>query len=286
CAMLAPMCWSVAVILYRQADLPPAAMNLFKNTIAAVLLTLTLVGLGFEVPWDRSWTDWAWLVFSGLIGLAVADTLLFEGLRRIGAARLALVDTTYAPAMVLMAWGFLGERPGVGFLVGAAAVVAGNVVANVDLRRVTRTGGDSVALGLGFALVAVLGSGIGVIAIKPILEGSSLVEVTWFRLLVGIAGQAAWISIRGEWTAVRVALRPSRSWRALVPGAILGTYVAMLLWLGGFKWADASVAAVLNQLATIYIIGLAWGVLGESVSRRQLVGASLAVVGAVVVLLS
>lgn len=287
CALLAPMCWSIAVILYRKTDLPPAAMNLFKNGLAAVLLTLTMLVLGIDVATDRSASDWAMLVVSGLLGLAVADTLLFEGLRRIGAARLALVDTTYAPLMVTLAWAFLGERPGVGFLLGAAAVVGGNAFANVNLQRATNADRDRhLWPGLLLAFAAVAGSGASVILVKPILEASSLVEVTWIRLVAGIAGQLAYAAIRRDTATLVDAFRPSPQWRYLVPGALLGTYVALLLWLGGFKWADASVAAVLNQLATIYIIGLAWVVLGESVSRRQLVGASLAVTGAIVVLLS
>ena len=37
--------------------------------------------------------------------------------------------------------------------------------------------------------------------------------------------------------------RPSAVWRTLVPASVLGSYVSMLLWIGGFKWADASVAS-------------------------------------------
>ncbi|MEN0060695.1 MAG: DMT family transporter [Myxococcota bacterium] len=286
CAMLAPMCWSVAVILYRKTELPPAAMNLFKNSLAALLLTVTMLAFGIEVSGERSAADWAMLVGSGLLGLALADTLLFEGLRRIGAARLALVDTTYAPMMVVMAWAFLGERPGAGFLAGAAAVVMGNAVANVDLRAASGPRDREFALGLAMAFFAVVGSGASVIVIKPILETSDLVEVTWIRLVAGIGGQLLWLAVRRDGSTIAKAFRPTAEWRTLLPGAVLGTYVALLLWLGGFKWAEASVAAVLNQLATIYIIVLAWAFLGETVSRRQLIGASLAVTGAIVVLVS
>ena len=73
-------------------------------------------------------------------------------------------------------------------------------------------------------------------------------------------------------------------WRTLLPASVLGSYVSMLLWLGGFKWTEASVAAVLNQLTTVFIIILARLFLAEPLSRRRAAGAAVAVMGAIVVL--
>ena len=285
CALLAPLCWAAAVIGFRHTDLPAGSINLFKNVFAMVLLTATMGVLQIRPPTDRAAEDWWILAVSGVIGLVVADTLLLAGLRRIGAARVALVDTTYAPMMVLLAWTFLGERPSLGFAVGAVAVVAGVAVATVDLRRAMTRGEAGLALGVAMAFGAILGTGGSVIWIKPILERSNLIEVTWFRMGVGIAAQALWVTATGGWREAMVAFVPSRRWRSLVPATVLGTYFALVLWLGGFKWADASVAAVLNQLATVYILAMAWGILGEPVGRQQVAGGMLAVVGAIVVVL-
>lgn len=284
CALLAPLCWAVAVIGYRHSDLPAISMNLFKNVVALLLLTATLGLLGAELPADRSATDWGILVASGVLGLVVADTLLLAGLRRIGAARLALVDTTYAPMMVLLSWLFLGEQPTAGFAIGAAVVVSGVAIATVDLRHAVARGEPGLLLGVAMAFGAICGTGTSVILVKPILERSSLIEVTWTRMLAGVVVQALWVAASGRWREAGIAFVPSPRWRSLVPAAVMGTYVALLLWLGGFKWADASVAAVLNQLATVYILALAWGVLGESLSRRQVIGGLLAVIGAMRVL--
>jgi len=79
--------------------------------------------------------------------------------------------------------------------------------------------------------------------------------------------------------------RPSATWKTLVPASILGAYVALLLWLGGFKWASASVAAVLNQMSSVFTIVLARMFLGEVVTRRRAIGGAAAVLGAIVVLI-
>lgn len=279
--MLAPLAWTAAVILFRKSSAASGfAINFFKNALAVVLLSLTMLGAGIAVPADRSLTDWVRLIASGVLGLAVADTLIFEGLRRIGAARLAIVDTAYAPFVVMLSLAVLGERPDILFMLGAATVVLGVVLANwPEAKLVGHTKADP--LGLVLCLLGVAGTAVGVVIAKPVLEHSSLIEVTWTRLVAGLAVQLLWVGARREWSGVLVVLRPSPLWKTLLPGAFIGTYISLLLWLGGFKWADASVAAVLNQMATVYMLVAARIFLGESLRPRQVVGGVLAAAGAI-----
>lgn len=286
CALLAPLAWSVAVVLFRRsASVPALSLNLFKNVLAIVLLLATMAALGTPFPSGRSTEDWVRLCGSGVIGLAVADTLLFEGLRRIGAARLAVVDTVYAPTVVLLSWLLLGERPAGWFLVGAALVVGG--VALASIRRAGAAGPErEVVLGMVQCWLAITGTSIGVVMAKPALAGADLVEATCTRLVAGVVALVCWTVLTGRGAEAAVAFRPSPVWRSLVPGAVVGTYLSLMLWLGGFKWAEASTAAVLNQLATVYMLVLARVVLREEVTRRQALGAGIAAAGALVIVLA
>ena len=49
------------------------------------------------------------LFASGVVGIAVADTLVFAGLNILGAGRAAVVDCSYAPILVLFSFLLLGE---------------------------------------------------------------------------------------------------------------------------------------------------------------------------------
>jgi drug/metabolite transporter (DMT)-like permease len=53
----------------------------------------------------------------------------------------------------------------------------------------------------------------------------------------------------------------------------------MLLWLAGFKWADASIAAVLNQTTVFFSMALATFVLKEHFGARKAAATVLAVSG-------
>jgi drug/metabolite transporter (DMT)-like permease len=288
CALLSPLAWAFAVIFFkRSADAPAVSLNLFKNVVGLCLLGLTFLATREVFPVERSAFDWARLLASGVLGLAVADTLLFQGLRRIGAARMAIADTVYAPMVLSLSWAFLGERPGMGFAFGAAAVLLGIALATIDRRALAPTGdAREQLLGSLYVVVAISCTAIGVVMAKPVLAESSLVEATLTRLVAGVAAQLAWVAVAGQSAVAFVTFRPSPLWRSLIPAAILGPYVSLLLWLGGFKWAPASVAAVLNQMATIFILVLARVLLGERLQPRQVAGALLACSGAFGVVVS
>lgn len=286
CALVAPLCWSVAIVFYRRSSVaaPAQSMTLFKNILATGLLLATMFVAGIHFPTDRPLGDWLRLAVSGILGLAIGDTLLFHALARMGAARVAIVDTAYAPAVVGLSFLFLGEPLGLAFLAGAAMIVGGVLVAN---RRV-RDDGPQVDARAGtlFGLGAILATSVGVILSKPVLEGSDLVEVTCSRIACGVVAQAAWLAVTRNPEAL-TAFRPSSGvWPTLVPATLVGTYLSLLFWMAGFKWAPASVAAVLNQLATVYILVLARVVLKERVAAHQVGGGLIAAAGAVVVVLS
>lgn len=285
CALLAPLAWATAVILFKRSGrASPASLNLFKNAFAFVLLSASLWFAGTDIPRDRPLEDWLRLAVSGVLGLAIADTLLFAALARIDAARLAAVDTLYSPIVVALSVMFLGEIPTASFLVGAAAVVAGIAIATV--RRGFPDAQRHVWAGTAFAISAIAGTAIGVVIAKPVLVRSDLLEVTWTRMCFGLLVQTAWIAATGRLNEARRAFRPSPLWRTLVPASFFGAFLSLLLWLGAFKWASASVAAVLTQLATVYVLVLARVVLGETLRPAQVAGTLLAAGGALWIVLS
>ncbi len=294
CALTAALCWSVSLVLFqRSAAVSPLAMNLFKNVVATVLLGATLAALGHGFDSARPLGDWLRLVASGVLGIAIADTLIFMALRRLGAGLLAVVDCAYAPTIVCLSALFLGERIGVQLGVGAALVSAGVLAAAFDKTRgpatgrlpAVKTGGD-VASGVALGITGIVAMGVGVVLAKKVLERSDLVEVTTIRMTAGVAAQLAWLALVPAQRGAFAVFRPSAAWRTLVPAAVLSSYVSMLLWLGGFKWAPASRAAVLNQLTTVFTIVLARMFLGDALTARRAVGAASAIAGALLVVLS
>ena len=71
----------------------------------------------------------------------------------------------------------------------------------------------------------------------------------------------------------------------MVPGTILGSYLALTLWIGGMKYTQTGVAAALNQTTTIFMLAFASVFLKERFGKRKAVAAFLAMIGIALVVL-
>lgn len=280
--------WATSAVLFKRAEgtggASPEGLNLFKNAVALPLLLVTValdgrpLGLG-ERPWDL-----AVLAASGVVGIAVADTIHFEAMRRLGPGLLAIVEAVYAPLVVVLAVLLLGERPGPLFAIGATLVVAGVLTAS-ERPRATPTTAPVGERWRGVAIGAVASGlmALAIVAAKPVLDRTGTIEATTARLGAGLLGQLLVIvPSRARGRRLRV-LVPSRSWWTLLPASVLGAYVTMLFWIGGMKHAPASVAGVLNQLAIVFTPVIGRLVLGDPLTPRRLLGGATALVGAALV---
>jgi len=283
------LAWGVSVIFFKRSEAVSAqAVNLFKNSSACLLLGITLLAIGGGFPRDRSPEDWVRILLSGVLGLAVADTLFLEALRRLGAGMMSIIDCVYAPLVALFSVALLGEKLGPGFMLGAALVVGGLIAASSgavawkDAAALARTHLGSVMLGV--ASIAIMA--LGIVIAKPVLDKSELVETTFTRMGAGAVSLAIWVLIRRDRAETFRVFLPQKVWWNLVPAAVLGTYVSMLLWLGGMKYTSSSVAAVLNQMSVVFTLILARVWLKEPLSVRRMIGGAASLAGALVILLA
>lgn len=286
-ALLAPLCWSIAIILFRVSgrSVPPVALNLFKNSLALILFTLTLLVLGttpFEGMRSR---DVTLLVVSGAIGIGLSDTFFFMCLNRVGAGLQAIVNTSYSPVIIGLSVVFLGERL-TGLQTAGALLIVGAVLAVSWVRdRSAQARVPQRVSGILYGLAGTITQGISIVMVKPVLEDNPVVWATWWRLLGGLALGGLIVLASREQRATLPSLLNRRAWPVMIAGAVMGTYVSLLLWIGGMKYAPASIAAALNQTATLWTFLLAVIVLREPTTKRRLAGLALGAAGVLMVTL-
>ncbi len=283
-ALSCALSWAVSVLLFRRlSGLDPDAVNLFKNVGASVLLLLTMAATGTRFDTQRSLTDWVLLGVSGVLGLAIADTLFLAGLRRIDASIAAVTDCAYSPSVILVSAVWLGEALRLGVWFGGPLVVLGLVL--VSLRPpLTATTKPPDRIGVLLAVAGVVTTAVGVVLAKPALDKSSLIEATTVRLLFGAGGLFLLQLLFGRAKRGVALFRPQPIWTIAIPATLLGTYISMLLWLGGMKYGTPSRTSLLNQAGAIFVLLLSRFVLGEVVPLRRWAGAGIAAIGVALVL--
>jgi drug/metabolite transporter (DMT)-like permease len=98
----------------------------------------------------------------------------------------------------------------------------------------------------------------------------------------GIAGMLVVMLFGGRWQRAKQSFAEPQPWGTVIGASFLAAYVALILWLAGYKLIDASVASALNETNGAFIVLLAWLMLGEKMSRRKLAGVSLTLAGVVI----
>jgi drug/metabolite transporter (DMT)-like permease len=298
CSLGTALLWAMSLVFFKRSgeSVPPLALNLYKNLVSMVLLTATLVlleilqrcgvtatGAGLHELRAQSGASIAILMISGVLGIAVADTLIFACLNASGLGVLAVVECLYSPMVLAFSWLLLGAalswRSALGGVLVLTAVLFSTRLgysAN-DHRR--------MAAGIASGAAAMVCIALGIVIATTVLESFPILWATTLRLVAGTLGLLGYGLIMPRHRAQLSGLRPSRVWRTMLPGAVLGGYGSYILWIAGFKYCAAPVAAILNQTSTIFALILATLVLREPFSDRKAVAVGLAIVGVTLVLL-
>ena len=280
-ALTSGLVWAVAVILFRVSGrkVHPIGLNLFKTVLALVVMAPTMLILREPlfpaVPASTS----GLLLVSGALGVALSDTLFFHSLNRLGASLVAIVDCFFSPFVIGLSYLLLGERLSAWQLVGAALVVSAVLTISRE-KRAEKLDGKNLAVGILYGVLAMFFVAFGIVMVKPVLGTVSVVWATLVRLAGGTLALVLLVPFLRNQRAILKPLADRANWKALVPASFFGSYLSLIMWMGGMKYAKASVAAVLNQLNTIFIVIIAAIFLKERLTGWKIVAVVLAFLGA------
>lgn len=308
--------WAVGVILYRRlgARVPPLTLNFVKNLLVLALVLPTVPLLHGLVWPDIPLRDVLLALASGAVGIAVADTLYLRALNQLGAGRMGVIGNAYSPFVILLGYLFLGERLSLMQLAGFGLVSFGVLlVARApgsarpqpppdachaveealpspvpgtpdDRAYPAPARADNGWRGLALGLLSILLMAVAIVMLKRVLEAQPLLWITVLRMLGAVLGLLLIAGFAGGWRQLRPA-PGALDWRVLLVAAFVGQYLSMIFWLGGYKYASASVSAVLNETASVFIVVLAWLWLKEPMNRRSALGVAVTLAGVVCMLL-
>jgi drug/metabolite transporter (DMT)-like permease len=259
-ALAAPICWSVAVILFRKTGetVPALALNLFKTVLALVLFFATLFISGESLFRSVEVRDYVLLLVSGAIGIGIADTLFFMTLNRLGAGLQAIINTSYSPSIIILSYLFLHERLSPPQLLGVVLILS--AVLSVGWMRGEprmRLQRSVLLVGIVLGVLATSTQAVSIVMIKPSLGEYPLIWANCWRLLGGLVMTILLLPLLPQRRQALASLRNPRVWPVMIPGSIMGTYVSLMFWLGGMKYTQASTASALNQTATLWTFLLA-----------------------------
>jgi drug/metabolite transporter (DMT)-like permease len=286
-AMLCAVVWAGAVILFKLAGdrIRPLALNLYKTALTVTLLFPLLLLLRIPlIPAGISSRHWLAVAVSGILGIAISDTLFFACLNRIGAGMTAIVDALYAPFVMTATWLFLLQKPRPEQVGGALLVIAAVLVV-AHRKSGSPLPTRRVVSGIFFGAAAMAIMAVSIVLMQPVLSRVSVFWVTELRMLAALAVLLVMFAWQKDRRLLLAPLWQKGSRHYAFWGALLGNLLSMTLWVGAFKFTAVNSAAVLNQTNTVFVVVLASVFLKEAFSRRRLLATILAVAGSLLVLL-
>lgn len=279
-ALLTAVLWAAAVIFLKRSgeDIPPFALNLFRIALSTVALAITMLAGGQSLFLSMPLRDYLVLFASGIVAIAISDTLFLMALNRVGAGIMAIVDCLYSPFVIFFAFVMLREQLGLFQYGGMAMVILGVAMASRHKPPQGVTVGRIVeGVFLGVAAMATVA--FGIVLAKPVIMRSPILWATTMRQVGALAAMVPAALVLPGRRALFSHFLPSRSWVHSVPATMLGSYLALIFWIAGMKYSLAGAAAILNQTSSVYILIFASIFLGEPFTVRKALATALAIAG-------
>jgi drug/metabolite transporter (DMT)-like permease len=285
-ALLSAVFWAIAVILFKKSGetVHPIGLNLFKNLLTIILIIPTM--MVFKETFFRPipFNQYAIFVISGILGMAIGDTLFFMSLNRIGAGLTAIVGYMYSPSIILFSVLFLKESLNLLQILGVILILSA-LLSTTQIKLPKNLSRKALLIGLLWGTLASIATAIGIVLIKPMLGKTPLLWATEIRLIAGFFSLLIITLFLPTRKKIIASLFTTKGLGYTISGSLVGTYIALVVWLGGMKYTQASVAAPLNQLSNIVVFILAAMILKEPITFRRILAVIVAFGGAILVFL-
>ncbi|MFM8260127.1 MAG: EamA family transporter [Vulcanococcus sp.] len=278
-ALAAALCWTLSSALWRQlpTSLTAAQLNLLKNLLALALLAPALL-----LPWQAQATvPLLLLAASGVLGIALGDSLYFAALRRLGTRRCLTLDAGGPAVTAVAGLVWLAEWPSPRQWIGVALISL--AVLLVARQRPACGAQSGQGLGVLLALGALLCGSGGALLARAALRAGEVLPVQSAALRLAAAALVLLPLLRG---LPRQAPRPrpaQRRWPLGLAATLLGTAAGIVLQQTALQALPGALAVALLATAPVMALPLARlegdppGGLGVAAALLALAGVSCVV---------
>jgi drug/metabolite transporter (DMT)-like permease len=282
-ALLVAFFWTISALAFESASRKSGSLpvNFLRLIVGFIFLsTFTFIRRKLVLPTDASAENWIWLSLSGFVGFVFGDLFLFKAFTVIGSRFSMLIMTLVPPITALFGWIILGEHLTLVNYFGMALTFTGIALAifNRD------AAGEKLSLklapsGILYALGGAVGQALGLILSKLGVKDYDPFSATQIRVIAGITGFAALITVMRRWGSVKNALMNKNGMKLLSLGAFFGPFLGVSFSLIAVIYTEAGIASTIMALVPIFII-IPYAILyKERIKPAEVIGAVISVAG-------
>lgn len=286
-ALLTAGFWAGSAMVFAAATARAGSMpvNLARLILATLYLSVLIALMGFSV--SISFSQGIYLCISGVIGLAIGDSFLFNAFRELGPRITMLIMSTAPAVAALLAYYLLHETLSFYGIVGILVTLGG--IALVVLERNADALHAPIAWrGVFFGVVAAAGQGVGLIFAKMAFQEGEIngFVATLIRILGSLVVMVPIGVVAARSSDVfRKLLTDRRAFALTALGAVLGPFLGISFSLIAVAHTSVGIAATIMATVPIIMLPLVHFIHREKLSWKAILGAVIAVAGVAVLFL-
>jgi drug/metabolite transporter (DMT)-like permease len=266
-------------------------VNRTRLVLAVLFIGVThwlLIGRPF--PWDATPQRFVWLGLSGIVGLVVGDSMLFQCYVLVG-PRIGVLLYSLSPLFsTTLAWIFLHETltlPEIGAIALALAGVTSVVLERGKGGASGAAGNQAHWRGIVFGLGAALCQAIGlVIAKRGLTDNFPALSATMIRMTTGMLVMWLLAALSGEaGRTIRKVRGDRRAALAILAGSFVGPFIGVWLSLIAIQSTQVAIASTLIAMTPVISLPLVPLFFKERVSPRAVFGTLVAMTGVALMIL-
>lgn len=274
-ALLSACSWAFGTITFERIGkvVPFVGITFLKGVFSIVLMILLLVVTGGLYP--IGWREFSFLALSGIVGITIGDSLFFKSLQDLGAKTQVIFFLLGQILTMILSLLFLGELLSVEQYIGAFILLTGVIVTTWG----TQTNHPNKIRGIIFGLASMTCFSVSAIMVKAAISDVPVITATFYRMVFGTIFTLGYGVASKNFSSWIRPLKDKKLLGLFVFNVIVITYGGFLLSMAAIKYISVSLASVLGATEPIFVLLLAFLLMREKVTKREVIGTIVTLVG-------
>ena len=274
-ALLSAFSWAFRTITFERIGkvVPFVGITFLKGVFSIVLMILLLLftgGLYSIGLWEFSF-----LALSGIIGITIGDSLFFKSLQDLGAKTQVIFFLLGQILTMILSLLFLGELLSLEQYIGAFVLLSGVVVTTWG----TQSNHPNKLRGIVFGLLSMTCFSVSAIMVKAAISDVPVITATFYRMLFGTIFTLGYGLASKNFSSWVKPLQDRKLLCLFIFNVIVITYGGFLLSMAAIKFISVALASVLSATEPIFVLLLAFLIMKEKASKRELIGTVITLIG-------
>lgn len=254
-ALISTASWALCTIILKKMGerLDPIGLTTVKSCLSTLFLLTAILFTTKEVFVNKEYLFP--IAISGLIGIALGDSLFFASLNRLSPMVLSLI-LFVGPDLFTGIFGlmFLGEMPTFIAWIGIILTLSGLSLFIFPIKDINNDKSNTTIIGIILAILSLGCTAYSMVIIKPVLQTVPTITATMYRMLFSAIG----LIIIGLFTKKLFNWKNILSDKVynmqLTGTMILATFGGFWLSLTAVKYCDLIIASTIMTLEPLFIL--------------------------------